>query len=1010
MKKLFFAILAMLSVSLSVSAQQVVKVSGVVSAKDNGEPLVNVLVLNGEIHSLTDQNGFYTILASVGGTITFSLMGMKELTSSVPSSGRLDVQLEYDTMMLDETVVVGYGTQRRRDLTGSITTISGETLRNTPGNNPLQALQGKVPGLYVVNSGYAEGSPTITLRGVSTVRASSAPLYVVDEMLTDNISWLNVNDIESMEVLKDASSTAMYGVQGANGVIIITTRKAEGDGVNVSYNGTSGVSVVHDRDRLRLCNADEFTLLYNELLKNMDPEAENWVPDLTGEGTDWISQVLRPAMFNNHTVTMSRGGKNGSSITSLSFLKNDGVVKYNSYTNANLRHNSEYNVAKWLKIGVNANIRYRKTDPTQVSLTSVARVIPTYAPYDDLGYYDEENLGSIYTPAASIQKDVGNPVATMEIKKGTSHSYGFEGVLNGFIEATFLKDFTFRAAAYTDATVQYSDSYNPKYYVTNGGSTSSQYSRNTSFSRSTGEYIKTQGDITLSYKKITDRLRVNAVVGVTAKEYVGKSFSASIDTLIGGSYWNIPEDMRMLSLGDDKSSRVGDSYSSNSFLSYLGRVNLTYLDRYLFTTTMRYDGSSKFGTNHRWGFFPSVGLGWVLSEEPFMKNVGFIDFMKLRASYGQAGNDKIGDYLAYPTINPKGTSITSGGQTYYLPVTSYQVDQNIHWEVVSTSDVGVDFRLFKNRFSGEVGYYYKKTSDLLAHVSPTISVGSGYAVTNAGSLSNKGVEFMLSWKDNCGDFRYEFTVNGSTVKNNVIHLGNDDAYITSGNYHRTAVGQPVGSFYGYRADGIIQTQEEADKFNANYSSSYIFKVGDIHYKDLNNDGKFNDKDREFIGKTIPSFIYGFGISLGYKNLDLKADFNGVSGVQILNTKYWQTYSQFNYYKDQLNRWHGKSTSNKLPILDGTRPQNQLCSDTYLEDGSYLRLRNLQIGYSFPAKFVKFVGLSSARIFAQAQNLLTFKHNSGYTPEIGGSLLSANVDEGGTYPIPTTYTFGLNLNF
>lgn len=1009
MKKLL-TILVMLAVPIGVYAQQIVNVSGIITAKDNGDPLASVLVISGDKHALTDNDGKYSIEASKDGTILFSLMGMKELSLPVPASGRLDVSMEDETLQLDETVVVGYGTQRRRDLTGSITTVSGESLRNTPSNSPLQALQGKVPGLYIVNSGFAEGTPSVTLRGVSTVRASSAPLYVVDEMLTDNISWLNINDIESMEVLKDASSTAMYGVQGANGVIIITTRKADGDGVNVSYNGTAGVSVVHKRDRLALCDADEFTLLYNELLKNMNPEAETWVPDLTGKGTDWIDEVLRPATFNNHTVTLSRGGKNGSSITSLSFLKNDGVVKYNSYTNANLRHSSEYKIGKWLKAGVNANVRYRKTNPTQVSLTSVARVIPTYAPYDDLGYYDENNLGSIYTPAASIQKDVGNPVATMEIKKGTSHSYGYQGVLNGFIEATFLKDFTLRAAAYTDATVQYSDSYNPKYYVTNGGSTSSQYSRNTSFSRSTGEYIKTQGDITLSYKKVTDKFRINAVVGVTAKEYVGKSFSASIDSLISGSYWNIPEDMRMLSLGDDKSARVSDSYSSNSFLSYLGRVNFTGLDKYLFTATLRYDGSSKFGTDHRWGLFPSVGLGWIMTEEPFMKNLSHIDFLKLRTSFGQAGNDKIGDYLAYPTINPKGTSISSGGETYYLPVTAYQVDQNIHWEIVTTIDAGVDFRMFRNRFSGELGYYYKRTSDLLAQVSPTISVGSGYAITNAGSLSNQGIEFMLSWEDRKGDFNYGLNVNGSTVRNEVIHLGNDDAYITSGNYHRTAVGQPVGSFYGYRADGIIQTQEEADAFNEEYSSSYVFKAGDIRYKDLNGDGKFNDKDREFIGKTIPSFIYGFGISLGYRNMDLKADFNGVVGVQILNTKYWQTYSQFNYYKDQLDRWHGEGTSNRLPVLDGTRPQNQLCSDAYIESGSYLRLRNLQIGYTFPDKITKAVGLSSVRFFVQAQNLLTFKHNSGYTPEIGGSLLSANVDEGGTYPIPTTYTFGLNLNF
>ena len=285
--------------------------------------------------------------------------------------------MEDEILELEETVVVGYGTQRKRDLTGSITTVRGDDIKMAATNSPLEALQGKVPGLYIINSGAAEGTPTVTLRGVSTVRASTTPLYVVDNMLTDDISWLNLNDIASIEVLKDASSTAMFGVQGANGVIIITTRKAEDDGVNVSYSGTAGVSVVHDRDRLKLCNADEFTMLYNELLTNMDPEATPWVPQLTGEGTDWIDLVLRPAFFTNHTVTLSRGGEKGSSITSLSYLHNEGVVKYNAYDNINIRHNNEFKVGNWLKAGIQANLRYRTTDSSNVSLSPTARVIPT---------------------------------------------------------------------------------------------------------------------------------------------------------------------------------------------------------------------------------------------------------------------------------------------------------------------------------------------------------------------------------------------------------------------------------------------------------------------------------------------------------------------------------------------------------------------------------------------------------------------------------------------------------
>ena len=393
-----------------------------------------------------------------------------------------------------------------------------------------------------------------------------------------------------------------------------------------------------------------------------------------------------------------------------------------------------------------------------------------------------------------------------------------------------------------------------------------------------------------------------------------------------------------------------------------------------------------------------------------MRDTKWLNFWKLRTSYGMAGNDKIGDYLAYPTINPKGTTITSGGETYYIPVTSYQVDQNIHWEVVSTFDIGTDLRMFGNRLSAELGYYYKTTSDLLAHVTPTVSVGNGYAITNAGSLCNQGVEFLLSWEDKIGDLGYHVSFNGSTIKNNVLHLGNDDSYITSGNYHRTAVGQPVGSFYGYVADGVFQNQKEVEEWTAKYKSSYQFKPGDIRYKNLNDDDRFDDKDRDFIGKTIPSFMYGINLKLSYQGFDFSCDMNGVSGVSILNTKFWQSYAQYNYYKVQLNRWHGEGTSNTLPILDSTRPQNQLVSTAAIEDGSYFRVRNLQLGYTIPRKALDFIGLKQLYVYASAQNLLTFKHTTSYSPEIGGSILSANIDDGGSFPIPTSYTFGINLTF
>ena len=686
-------------------------------------------------------------------------------------------------------------------------------------------------------------------------------------------------------------------------------------------------------------------------------------------------------------------------------------MKYNSYDNLNLRTNNEYRFGDWMKLGVQANLRVRQTDPAGVSLSAVARVIPTYSPWASENYWDPDNLGSYFTPADNIQKDVGNPLATLYITRGNTDNRSYQGLVNAFAELYFLKYFTFKAAGYMDYLYSIGESYTPRYEVTNGGSASSQYTRFTSFSRSTSMVKQKQADVTLTYNRVTDRARINLMAGFTAKEYEGAGFSASGDTLINGSWWNVAKDMRMLNLTDELSRKNSDWYASNAFLSWLARANLSFMDRYLVTGTVRYDGSSKFGKDHRWGFFPSLGLGWVVSEEPFMQGTSdWLNFWKLRTSYGRAGNDKIGDYLAYPTINPRGTTVTSGGQTYYIPVSSYQVDQNIHWEVVSTFDVATDIRMFNSRLSAELGWYYKRTSDLLAHVAPTISVGSGYAVTNAGSLSNRGFEFLLSWEDRVGDFTYSVGVNGSTIKNRVLSLGNDDSYITTGNYHRTAVGFPVGSFYGYLADGVFQTRQEVDAYTGKVKSSYVFGPGDIRYKDLNGDGRFDDKDRDFIGKTVPSLLYGLNFKLGYKGFDLSMEMNGVKGVEILNTKFWQTFAQYNYYRAQLGRWHGAGTSDSLPVLDSTRPQNQLVSTAFLEDGSYFRIRNLQLGYTLPGNLLKTLRMNSFYVYIQAQNLLTIKHTTAWSPEIGGSILSANTDDGGSFPIPSSYTFGINLSF
>lgn len=995
----------------SVNEQQAEKsVSGKVT-DTSGETLpgVSVIVKGTNIGAMTNIDGVFTIPNVPGNAVLqFSFIGMKTQEIVVGDQSTINVTLEEEIVELNEVVAIGYGVARKRDLTGAIVSISGDDIKTSPDYNPVKALQGKVPGLVLINNGAAGASPIVRIRGVATVNASTNPLYVVDGMFVNNIDFVNPNDISSMEVLKDPSSLAIFGVQGANGVIIITTKRAEKGKLSVSYDGYAGVQVLHDRDRLNLTNASEFTLLYNEQITNMNPSAKEWVPDLLGGGTDWQSEIFSPAVITNHGITVSQSGEKSSSLFSLGYFLQDGIVNYNSYQRINARWSGDYIISKVLKAGGNVALTRWDTDPATASVSNAAQALPTYFPYSPEEDHNPQNIGSYYTPAPGIQKDVPNPVAVMEINKGTSESYGYRTVGNVYGEIAFLKDFTFRATGYADIGINMGSNYYPRFDVNNENSNSSHKSEKTSFTRNTGEYTKYQTDLILNYNKTKDLHRFGAMAGYTARVQEDKGFNAGADTLVSADMWVVPEDFWMLNMGSTLNKTNGDFYQAESFISYLARVNYAYADKYLVTATFRADGSSKFSPNKRWGYFPSVGLGWVATEEEFVKGkIEKLDYLKVKASWGQLGNDKIGNYLWFPTINPKGQQVVVDGKTYYIPTVSNLVDENIHWEVVTGFDTGFESQWFERRMSLEVGYFTKTTSDLLAYVAPPISVGAGYAITNAGSIRNSGVEYIVSWRDKSGDFSYGISTNGASLKNEVRSLGNDDSDIITGKYNRTSVGNPVGAFYGYVQDGVFQNQSEIDNY---YPASWASKPGDIRYKDLNGDQKITDKDREFIGSSIPTFTYGINLNTAYKNFDFSIDFNGSYGNEIVNTKKLPTFAQFNFYETTLDRWHGEGTSNFEPILNTARGNNFEPSTNLLESGAYFRIRAVQLGYNLPDNVVKSIGASNFRVYINTQNPITFKKNTGYTPEIGGGILDGGIDTGGTYPLPSVYTAGLIVNF
>lgn len=720
---LVFATFMLLSMS---GYAQTKTITGVVTDELN-ETLIgaSVVIANTTRGVVTDLDGKYSISANVGEDLHFSYVGRTPQTIKVGTSDIINVTLLGDATALGEVEIqVGYGTVKKRDLTGSIVSVSGKELEGIPINNPISALQGKIPGLNIVNNGTPGAAPTIRLRGVGTLNADTKPIFVVDGMIVDNIDFVNSNDIVSMEVLKDPSSLSIFGVQGANGVIIITTNRGETGKTQVKYDGYAGVQYLMNRDRLKLTDATEFTVLYNERLKNEYTDKRNnalasgaplpnmytpWEGDLLGKGTDWQSEIFRPALITNHHLSISNGNNKSNSLISAGYYKQDGIVKYSSYERLNLNFAGDIKLNDAIKVGTNVNLSRWETEPMSAGvLPNAARALPTYKPYRDEEDRNYNKLGGVYTPPPGIQSNVGNPVATAEIRKGTQEPYGYRGVGNIYAEITFLKDFKFRASGFFDVGINNTKTYTPIYDVNyDGKEDTSQRNLVASAKKETAEYTKYQADFILSYDKTVDKHKIGVMAGYTAYENKNKGFNAYTDSIYGNKP-DLPNDLWTL---DDKAKKlgVGNAFGQSAFISYLSRVNYSYASKYLLTATFRADGSSKFAKGKRWGYFPSVGMGWIISEENFMESYHEdINFLKLKASWGKLGNDKIGDFQNFRRVDPQGTMIIIDGKPVYLPTMDGLADENLHWEVMTGVDVGVEGSFFKQRLSVDMGYYYKK--------------------------------------------------------------------------------------------------------------------------------------------------------------------------------------------------------------------------------------------------------------------------------------------------------------
>ncbi|MFC6997198.1 SusC/RagA family TonB-linked outer membrane protein [Rufibacter roseus] len=995
MKRPLLLLLINLLLLPSLYAQETLTVSGKVTGGTTSEPLIgaSVQVKGATTGTQTDVNGQYSLSnVPANGTLVISYIGYLSQEIAVNGRNLLNIQLQSDAQTLEQVVVIGYGTQEKRDVTGSIVSLKAEEFEDVPVPNALNAIQGKAAGVLITNNGSPGSAPSIRIRGVGSINGLE-PLYVVDGIFTNNIDFLNPNDIASMEILKDASSLAIFGLQGANGVVIITTKRAKEGQTNINFNSYAGVQRVGQK--IKLANGPQFRQLYNEQLSNLGQSPFDF--DFNGytADTDWQDQILREnAFISNNSISITSGTERNSASFSLSYFNQEGLVKYDSYKRYTAHLRDEFKVNEHVKVGGDISLfRWDRTPATGNILGSLWAA-PVYNPYHETGVF---NSGPSFQRA-----QVANPVAFMEINKGTVISNGYRLLGSAFAEVKFLKNFTWRSTFYTDLGFNQERGYTPIYSI-GFGDQRAQFNNISGVRQNKSTFTSWQQDHTLTYNRNFDKHDVTVLLGATAQYRGDDHLNGSVQG-ITAPIPNNP-DLWFLGISNDlETQRNGGGGSEEALASAFFRINYSFADKYLLNVSLRRDGTSRFGPDNQFDNFPAIGLGWVITEESFMQNQNFIDFLKLKASWGRQGNQSIGNrYVTYPTLNT-GVSAVFGDRVYPAAVPAYVPNPGIRWEVIEGFDAGIELNHFNNRLTIETDYYNRKSSDILTLVPSLGTVGIDRTFLNAGDILNRGFEFTATWRDNISEFGYSVSANLTTIHNEVLSIGDTGYELIEAN-SRTSAGNPVGSFYGYVHDGIFQTPEEV----SNSLQAATAKPGDIRFKDVNGDGVFNDKDRTYLGSPTPDLTYGASINLTYKGFELGIDVQGVAGNYIYNNRIAQNFSILNYEARRLDRWTGPGTSNFEPILDNTRAQNFLPSNYFLEKGDYFRIRNLTLGYSLGADLLAKLRMKGAKIYVNAQNLKTFTNATGYSPEVGGGTLSFGVDNG-TYPVPTIFTGGVNINF
>lgn len=1019
----------------AVSFAQVEEASGNVT-DNSGEPVIGATVTvvggQGNAGTVTDIDGNFKVQVQSGSKLSISFMGYK--TQVVKAAKGLRIVLEEDAKLLNEVVVTGYTTQRKADLTGAISVVSVDEIAKQNENNPIKALQGRVPGMNITADGFPSGTATVRIRGIGTLN-NNDPLYIVDGVPTKaGMHELNGNDIESIQVLKDAASASIYGSRAANGVIIITTKKGKEGKVKVDFDGS--ISVSSYVNRMKVLNAKEFGQVMWRAYMNdgMDPNTnglgynydwsynEQGNPVLNGismkkylddagttpaADTDWFDEVTRKGVVQQYNVSVSKGSDKGSSFFSLGYYKNLGIIKESDFERFSARMNTEYKLLKNNCLTVGEHFTVNRTSEVAAPggfLQNVLQFNPSLPIYTEDGNYAGPVGG---------YPDRYNPVAVLERNKDNRYTY-WRMFGDAYINLNPFKGFNIRSTFGLDYSQKQQRFFT--YPVTEGNVANDK----NAVEAKQEHWTKWMWNAVATYNKEIGQHRFDLMAGMELNRQDDIYFSGYKE-----GFAVLKPDYMWPDAGTTGAQAYGGG-SGYSLVSFFGKANYNYADKYMASFTIRRDGSSRFGKNNRYATFPSVSAGWRINQENFLKKASWIDDLKIRASWGQTGNQEI-DNLARYTIFVSNYGVgENGGQSYG---TSYDIagtnggstlpsgfkrnqigNDDIKWETTTQTDLGLDFAFLGNTLYGNFDWYFKKTKDILVYMPGIAVMGEGSSQwINAGEMENRGFEFNIGYrnKTNFG-LKYDITANISSYRNKITALPTTVAAngTFGGNGVKSVIGHPMGAQVGYVCDGIFKSQEEID----NHATQEGAGLGRMRWKDLDHDGKITELDQTWIYDPVPDFTYGFNIYLEYKNFDFTAFFQGVQGVDIISdlkkeTDIWAGLNIGNLNKGRrlLSAWSVDNPTSDIPALTLSDNNNEKRVSSYwVENGSYLKLRTIQLGYNFPQSIASKLSMQRLRMYVSAQNLFTIKSSSftGLDPE--------NPNYG--YPIPLNLTFGLNVTF